>query len=242
MKVKNILLSLTASSCLALLTACGGSSNNDGGGTTPTPPTPPAVNTYTYEVAVTNLTNAQPLSPIAVVLHNEGKLWTVGEKASVALEKLAEGGDVTDVLALDVALASGAGTGIVMPGATDTVSVDIDGAFPNFISVATMLVNTNDAFSGVNAKDISSLALNESVWLRTNTYDSGTEANTESDGSMPGPANANGEGYNAERDDFDIVTMHPGVVTQDDGLMNSVLTQAHRFDNPTLAIKITRTK
>lgn len=239
MKYKNLLLSITASSCLALLSACGGSSNNS----VETPVDPPVDRIYTYEVAVTNLTNAQPLSPIAVVLHDEGKLWTVGEAASVALEKLAEGGDNSEVLAMNVALAGGSGQGIVMPGATEIISVDIDGAFPNFISVATMLVNTNDAFTGVNAKDVSGLNVDESLWLRAGTYDSGTEANSEEDGTLPGPANANGEGYNAERDDVnDIVTMHPGVVTQDDGLMTSVLTQAHRFDNPTIAIKITRTK
>lgn len=235
MKYKNLLLSITASSCLALLSACGGSSSNSN--------EPTADKVYTYEVAVTNLTNAQPLSPIAVVLHDEGKLWTIGEPASVALEKLAEGGDNSQVLATDVALASGSGQGIVMPGATETISVDIDGAFPNFISVATMLVNTNDAFTGVNAKDVSGLNVDESLWFKAGTYDSGTEANSEVDGTLPGPANVNGEGFNAERDDVnDIVTMHPGVVTKDDGLMTSVLTQAHRFDNPTIAIKITRTK
>ena len=102
-----------------------------------------------------------------------------------------------------------------------------------------MLVNTNDAFTGVTAKDISNLAVNESISLLTSSYDSGTEKNSELMATIPGPA-AGGEGYNEMRDDVDYVAMHPGVVTKDDGLAQSVLTQDHRFDNPTLSITITR--
>jgi hypothetical protein len=104
-----------------------------------------------------------------------------------------------------------------------------------------MLVNTNDAFSGFNAMDIANLEVGESISLRTGSYDAGTEKNSESMASIPGPA-AGGEGYNEARDDVDFVAMHPGVVSMDDGLMSSALTQAHRFDNPTLAITFTRTE
>ncbi|MGI9283362.1 MAG: spondin domain-containing protein [Endozoicomonas sp.] len=73
-------------------------------------------------------------------------------------------------------------------------------------------------------------------------HHSGTEANTESAGTMPGPAD-NGEGFNSARDDFaDEVRMHSGVVTSDDGLSGSVLTQEHRWDNPTVRVVITRVK
>ena len=73
-------------------------------------------------------------------------------------------------------------------------------------------------------------------------HHSGTEANTESAGTMPGPAD-NGEGFNSARDDLaDEVRMHSGVVTSDDGLSGSVLTQEHRWDNPTVRVVITRVK
>jgi len=51
-------------------------------------PTPVDVS---YAVTVTNLTNSQPLSPVAVVLHADGHLFLIGEVPSVALEQMAEG-------------------------------------------------------------------------------------------------------------------------------------------------------
>ncbi|WP_085296787.1 spondin domain-containing protein [Cognaticolwellia mytili] len=220
-----------------LLSACGGSDNNS----TPEPvtPTPPAPVTYTYEVSVTNLTNAQPLSPVAVILHNEGALFELGASATVALENLAESGDNSEVLAQDMVLAGASGSGVIMPGMSDTVSVSLIDTKPMMLSTATMLVNTNDAFSGINAMSLENMAVGESISLRTSSYDSGTEKNSETMATIPGPA-AGGEGFNVERDDVDFISMHSGVVSNDDGLMQSVLTQAHRFDNPTLAISVTR--
>jgi hypothetical protein len=197
--------------------------------------------TYSYEVMVTNLTNAQPVSPVAVVLHDEGNVWQLGEMASNALEVLAESGDNSGLLAESFVMASASGEDVIMPGASETVSVSITDMMPSKLSVVTMLVNTNDAFSGFNAMDIANLEVGESISLRTGSYDAGTEKNTESMASIPGPA-AGGEGYNEARDDVDFVAMHPGVVSMDDGLMSSALTQAHRFDNPTLAITFTRTE
>lgn len=57
-----------------------------------------------YDVTVTNLTNGQPVSPPAVVLHSEGTLWEVGAVASVELERIAEVGDSADFLTLGDAL------------------------------------------------------------------------------------------------------------------------------------------
>ncbi|WP_277750232.1 spondin domain-containing protein [Pseudoalteromonas sp. PS5] len=77
---------------------------------------------------------------------------------------------------------------------------------------------------------------------RTSAYDAGTELNTEAQGSIPGPADG-GEGFNVERNDNqNMVTMHSGVVGNDDGLTSSTLTSIHKFDNPLLAITIERIK
>lgn len=194
-----------------------------------------------YEVTVTNLTYGQPLSPLAVVMHEEGNLWQVGESASNALEVLAEGGDNSDVLVLSVVDASASGDAPFGPGAQQQVMVTIPRHQVYYLSLATMLVNTNDAFTGLNAVDVTSLAVGDSWSSRAGVYDAGTEANTESMGTIPGPADG-GTGYLAERDDVDFVSKHPGVVSQDDGLSSSVLTQAHRFDNPAIAVTITRTE
>lgn len=219
-----------------LLSACGGSSNSS---PEPVPPNPPAPITYSYEVSVTNLTHEQPLSPVAVILHNEGDLFELGASATVAMENLAESGDNSQVLVQDMVLASASGAGVIMPGMSETVMVSLIDTKPMMLSTATMLVNTNDAFSGINALSLETMAVGESISLRTSSYDSGTEKNSETMATIPGPA-AGGEGFNAERDDVDFIGMHSGVISRDDGLMQSVLTQAHRFDNPTLAISVTR--
>jgi hypothetical protein len=225
-----------------MLSACGGSSS-----TSKVMPieVPEPMVTYSYQVTVTNLTYAQPMSPIAVLLHNEGQLWTIGEMASVPLENLAESGDNADVLAESIVLSGQSGAGLLLPGMSEVVDVsytftDVNNA-PMMVSLATMLVNTNDAFTGVNALAINNLAIGESISLTTSSYDSGTEKNSELMATIPGPAGGgSGEGFNAERDDIDKVTMHSGIVSVDDGLMISALTQAHRFDNPTLAVMVTR--
>ncbi|WP_077337957.1 spondin domain-containing protein [Pseudocolwellia agarivorans] len=233
--------SLSAAIALSLfVSACG--SDNDNKTATPEPVEPPVVPTpvnYEYMVKVVNLTTAQPMSPVAVVLHNEGKLWEIGMPASTALENLAESGDNSAVLSETMVLSGQSGASPLPPGMSETITVSIEDTMPSSISIATMLVNTNDAFTGVTAKDISNLAVNESISLLTSSYDSGTEKNSELMATIPGPA-AGGEGYNEMRDDVDYVAMHPGVVTKDDGLAQSVLTQDHRFDNPTLSITITR--
>ena len=190
-----------------------------------------------YEVTVTNLTNSQPMSPVAVVLHADGYLFAVGDVPSVELEKMAEGGDNSGLLALGMASASGAG--IVAPGASETISVTVQDVTDAKLSVTSMLVNTNDAFSGLNAFDLADLSVGDSWSTNAGVYDAGTEVNSEAAGTMPGPADG-GEGFNATRTDTGYVSMHPGVITSDDGLSSSVLTAEHKFDNPALRIVVTR--
>lgn len=204
------------------------------------PPPPPPVN-VSYDITVTNLTNGQPLSPVAVVLHDEGNLWSIGAEASTELEQMAEGGDASALLELPVVMAQGSGAAPVGPGGSDTISVTIEDKTDALISIATMLVNTNDAFSGLNAWNLGQLAVGDSWTVMARAYDAGTEANNEAAGTIPGPADG-GAGFDAMRDDVNFVALHPGVVTGDDGLGSSVLTVQHKFDNPVMRIRITRTE
>ena len=219
------------------LSGCNGSDTAQE--TIPAPAPSPVI--YSYEVDVVNLTEGQPMSPMAVILHNDGMLWEIGEAASAGLEKLAESGDNLAILADSIVLSGKSGTGVVLPGASDKIMVSISNTLPMKFSLATMLVNTNDGFTGVNAMDISALMVGDSMTVTTHTYDAGTESNSELMATIPGPA-AGGEGFNSERDDIDKITVHAGIVSKDDGLMQSVLTPANRFDNPTLMVTITRIK
>ncbi|MDN3640476.1 spondin domain-containing protein [Simiduia curdlanivorans] len=212
----------------------------------------PSTEMREYAIQVTNLTYAQPVSPLVASLHNESvRLMTVGAAASAALEQLAESGANADLLAQlnanSMTFNNVGGAGVLMPGVSETLTVSAEFDAAQLASVqlsaVTMLVNTNDAITGFNGLDVTNLAVGDSMSLTTLAYDAGTEANTESADTVPGPAAAGGaqEGFNALRDDIrDEVAMHAGVLTSDEGLMTSVLTHAHRFDNPVLRVVVTR--
>ncbi len=235
-------LSLIALSSLFLV-ACG--SDNDLEVEPPTPPPPVAM--AKFEVNVTNITNDQPYSPIAVISHDDSySAFTIGESATAGLELLAEGGDNSSFIQ-EASDHSGSniqssGSAPVGPGGSDTIEIEMPASEANLLSVISMLVNTNDAITGRVNINVSELASGESISLRGVAYDAGTERNTEAVGTIPGPADG-GEGFNAARDDLaDQVTMHPGVVSVDDGLTTSILTEAHRIDNTVILIRVTRTE
>lgn len=202
-----------------------------------------------YSVTVTNLTAGQPFSPLAYSVHYSGfSPFTIGMPATGGIEKIAESGATDDyineamanpnVILVDHAM------GLTLPGESKIVSLNVSVEMANadqlLFSLVNMLGNTNDAFAGVNSVAIGKLAVGENLTLNAQSYDAGTEMNTESQATIPGPAGG-GEGFNAVRDDMvDQVTMHPGAVTQDDGKMDSTLRQVHRWDNPTARITITR--
>ena len=238
---KTLRLFLVMSSAF-LLFACSSDSNPP-----PAPPPPPPPAMASFEVTVFNLTNAQPLSPAAVIAHQDGYvLFSVGAPVSVGFEDMAEGGDNTALLAEadadSVVMVTESGAAPIGPAGSETVTVTmLESELPGLrISVGTMLVNTNDAFTGLNAMSVESMAVGDVITVLGVAYDAGTEADTESAATIPGPAG--GEGFNAARDDqADRVSMHSGVVSQDDGFATSDLSEQYRFDNPVVQISIERT-
>ncbi len=110
-----------------------------------------------------------------------------------------------------------------------------------YLSAASMLVNTNDAFVGESGLSLKSLAVGDTFVMNMNVWDSGTELNDELAATIPGPAGG-GEGFNSVRNDNDVVSFHSGVISQDDGLTTSALSTNHRFLNPGARITITRTE
>ncbi|GEA60739.1 spondin domain-containing protein [Vibrio comitans] len=199
---------------------------------------------YRYTLSVVNLTANQPMSPLVVLTHNSDySLFEVGQSASVPLEQLAEAGSNGDLIALmdsnDNVEQGLSGNGLVMPGMSDEVTITIDPGFSGYVSVASMLVNTNDAFVGETGLSVQSLAVGDSFEMNMNVWDAGTELNDELASTIPGPAGG-GEGFNAARNDDDVVTFHSGVISSDDGLVTSALLATHRFLNPGAKITITR--
>jgi hypothetical protein len=241
-QTRKSLRSMILLSAVVSLFAC---SDNDNVATTTAPPPPPPA-MASFNVTVENLTNAQPLSPIAVIAHQSGyEVFTVGSAASVSLEEMAEGGDNTALLAeadADVmVVATTSGGAPIGPAGRETVSIDLPDSdrVGLRLSIATMLVNTNDAFTSLNTA-VDTMAVGDVLTFNSVAYDAGTEADTEMATDIPGPAGG-GTGFDAARNDqADRVLMHSGIVSKDDGLATSDLTEQHRFDNPVARISIER--
>ncbi|WP_325893750.1 spondin domain-containing protein [Grimontia sp. NTOU-MAR1] len=196
-----------------------------------------------YSVTVENMTDAQPMSPVTLLTHSKpNTLFEVGQPVSLALEKLAEGGDNSEVVAyekrhhVEEALS---GASPLAPGASENFTIKLKHRKTRYLSVASMLVNTNDAIVAESDIDLRKLHPGQSITITLPVWDAGTEANSETQGTIPGPA-AGGEGFNAARDDIDRLRIHPGVLSADEGLEDSALKYRHRFLNPGAKVTIKR--
>ena len=229
--------------CAAVLTACDSSTTS----------VPVEADMAEFEVRVSNLTNAQPLSPVALIAHRDGfNAFVDGQAASEGIERMAEGGDnsmlLTEAQDAQQYISSVSTSGPVPPRSQAnalTLSVPVDQLDDVQLTMATMLVRTNDAFTAINAMSLVGMAVNQQRVVETPVWDAGTEENTETAATMPGPG-FGGEGYNASRlGDIDRVRFHQGVVTSASaisGLVTSDLGEAHRFDNPAAKVVITRVR
>lgn len=220
---------------LAFFTACGG-----GGGDSA------ADRQRSYTIELTNLTANQTFGPAGLVFHHAShSLWEPGDSAAAELEELAEGGNpqpfldaaATHAMVVDTLT----GNGAISPGGSEAFTVVLPGDDDLSLTLATMLVNTNDAFAGTSGAPLPMLAVGEAHTWYLPAYDAGTEANTETVATIPGPA-AGGEGFNAARDDGDRIAIHPGVISNQDGLALSALDGSHRWDNPVLKVDLVRTE
>ena len=201
----------------------------------------------TYDITVYNLTNGQPFTPLGVVIHKPGYTpWQLGNAVSNGLEILAESGDPSSFLSeadanSAVRKSTSSTNGPFGPGSSESVTITVDHSSKLKLSLASMLANTNDAFTGVSNWHIGGLEKGESISTMTSAFDAGTESNTEAAATIPGPAGG-GEGYNAAREPLDKLTVHAGVVTADDGLATSALDESHRWLGQVAKVIVTRTQ
>jgi hypothetical protein len=170
----------------------------------------------TYRVTVENLTpphtsgpGAQPLSPPLFVVHsNRADVWSVGDIASHGLAAIAE--DANNSV-LESALSglpgvrsvdTGAG-GPIPSGTSRSFTVEAAGRF-NRLSLVTMLVNTNDAFTGLDSLHLTGRRSH----VLTQAYDAGSERNNELKSHVPGPCCGNAFVRDPEGL---VVGMHEGI-------------------------------
>ena len=147
-------------------------------------------------ITVRNLAYSQPMSPFFVVVHNRKAptLFKVGKKASKALAALAEDADTSGLMAMfdtdDVAMMKVVKNDqegefpklLLEDGEYTKFTVTVSRDYP-YVSMASMAVNTNDCFVGINAKK-----LMPGMELVTPGYDAGSELNNEDCAFIPGPA------------------------------------------------------
>ena len=142
-----------------------------------------------FDVSVTNLTRGQQFTPILVVSHEKGvNLFTLGEAASGALATLAETGNTGPLTTLLMEM-PGVNDVVTMgpllgPGASRTITIEGGGKFKH-ISLASMLIPTNDGFLALNG--VKGLT-GKTLTFLSPAYDAGSEVNNELCASIPGPA------------------------------------------------------
>jgi hypothetical protein len=189
-----------------------------------------------FEVTVTNLTRGQIFSPIFAVTHNKKEaLFTTGAPATPELAALAQDAN-TDLLTGLLSASPDVheiahGSGPILPGKSETLL--IHGNYrARFISLASMLVTTNDAFMSVNKLK---LPFHSSI-LTVPAYDAGAEANDESCNYIPGPpcGNANAAS-NVEGEGF--VHIHAGIHGVGD-----LNTAQYDWRNPVAKVSIRRVR
>jgi len=141
-----------------------------------------------YHVTITNLTYSINFTPILVASQRRPvSIFELGAPASDDLSAIAEGGDVgpmTTTLNHDhnVVDVQNSG-GLLGPGESVTVIVSGDhGA--KYISVASMMLPTNDGFIGLNSVEVSKRG---GAVFYSPGYDAGSEANDELCANIPGP-------------------------------------------------------
>ncbi|MGH7357332.1 MAG: spondin domain-containing protein [Acidimicrobiia bacterium] len=152
---------------------------------------PPAATTY--EVTITNLTDGQPFTPPVVAVHRgKNAVFRVGGRASFGVKEIAENGNNAPLLfelAWDrrVTESLQAGDGPLAPPGTPGESMGFDDAVTftverergsRRLSVVSMLICTNDGFSGVNGVRLPR-RVGDSDTVLAAGYDAGTEVNTE---------------------------------------------------------------
>lgn len=151
----------------------------------------------TYELTIENKTSGQPLSPPVLVTHSKQfSLWAPRQLATNAVAVVAEDANLpVAISALNKAPGVRKAAAGVEPGASGPAPIPpgesqtyrISGR-NGYLSLVSMLVNTNDTFTGVrNVK----LGRGKSKSYNVRTYDAGTENNNQLASHIPGPVGGN---------------------------------------------------
>lgn len=214
-----------------------------------------AKNPNQYRVTITNLTGGQPFTPPVVATHRRAtSVFEIGAPASFGVKEIAENGNnapLLDALAGDPFVSDslqGSAGPLVPPGtplfgmfgnsATFTITAD---PAANYFSWVSMLVCTNDGFTGVHGLRLPK-QVGESVTVTTRGYDAGTERNTEDFADIVPPCQgligiSSGEAgtgmSNPALAEGGVISLHSGIAGGSD-----LLRGVHGWANPVARVTI----
>ena len=205
-------------------------------------------------ITVTNLTQGLHFTPILTSAHtSDNSLFMVGSAATAELQMMAEGGDISGLVSMlssaDANISENPAEGLLAPGMSTTYTLTNDSANTH-LSMATMILPSNDGFVGLSGWQIPTEAGTYTVML--NAYDAGTEANNElvNGGGAPGvlgipAAPSGGSGTNGtgvtDTETNTMVHIHRGTIGDDDmeGGKSDLNNSIHRWLNPVAKLTVT---
>jgi len=209
-----------------------------------------------YHVRIVNLTEGQPLTPPVIATHRWGfDLFEVGDLASVGVMQVAENGNVPNLVS---ALEQATGVAEVVAGTEPLVPEGLPGSASHpdratfritapghvpFISFVSMLICTNDGFTGINHVRLPT-KIGDSRVIVAAGYDAGTEMDTEDFADIVPPCQSlvgitsSDPGTGASNPallEGGVIHHHPGIVGG-----NDLEPDVHGWENPVVRIRIIR--
>jgi Spondin_N len=206
-----------------------------------------------YRVTIQNLTRGQPFSPGVIVTHTrQAVVWRLAGATSEGIAAIAQDGNA-DIETADLQGAPGVHDVVETTGPInrlggsvppDTFAHYLVAARPgDRLSVAVMLICTNDGFTGVDSVPLPQ-HVGQTLTYLTSAYDAGVEQNTENStdipdgcgalGPVPLPMDGNNDTLPA---DGGQVFSHPGIVGGNDLTVDHSLAD-HAWSNPVARITV----
>lgn len=207
--------------------------------------------TAEYEVVVRNITKGQPFTPPLVATHNSHvDMFTVGDKASFGIKEIAENGNLAPLIdylsasdnVSDVVVAVAGDPPPVLPGKEVRFTITANSG-SKYISFASMLICTNDGFTGIDAAMLPRY-VGEYSHFNLSGYDAGTEINTEDFADIVPPCQGL---VGISSDDAGTGESNPalaenGYITKHSGVKggNDLVAGVHGWRNPLAKVRVRR--
>lgn len=209
------------------------------------------------EISIANISGGNTFTPVIAAAHSKDTyLFKTGTMASDELAMMAEGGAVSGLEAM--VASSGAGVTSVAAGMTsagESNMTTIDSMDYKYLSLAAMILPTNDGFVGLDSWIIPQVS--GTYFIRVNSYDAGSELNDEivngggalGAAGIPGaPGGQGGMGAMGIPGvmESNYVHPHPGVIGDFDkeGGYSDVNAAVHKWQDPIalVTVKVTAEK